>query len=341
MVDVMKKHAHRAIARAVAVATCLLAALSPTAFAADARVQLLDLPAKVSAVRQSGSDVFVLAGTWRKLFTCEAQTVCTTPGKPPGRVAARDGIPHGAIAKHSGRGIRQAWYTQPTGRYGHGVLGDRIEGGGLAVIDERGRRHDMTLARTHVFEDLTPRIADLDGDSIKEVVTIRSDTSAGAAIAVYEMRAGKLVERASIPPIGLAHRWLNIAGIADYTGDGRRDIAIIKTPHIGGRYELWTLEAAGLVRIASTRGFSNHTLGSRELGLSATADVDGDGVVDLVVPDARRASLRVLSAAGGTLREITRIDLPARVATALGVLAGAQPVFVAGLDGGRLAVVRP
>ncbi len=313
-----------------------------TVSGAQERVIVVDLAAPVTALRQTSEAVFVHAGGWRQVRLCAHGGICTSPATPATTSSAPDGIPHGTIATAQGRGIVRAWYTAPTTRYGHGVLGDRVEGGALAVIDNFGRRHDFVLPDHQVFEDLTPRIADLDGDGANEVVAIRSDVRAGAAIAVYGLEFGLLTERAAIPPIGLSHRWLNVAGIADYSGDGRPAIAIVKTPHIGGRYELWTLASDRLRRLASGQGFSNHAIGSTELGLSATADVDGDGIVDLAVPDASRGALRVLASPGGALTEIARIDLPARLDTAIGVLLdGGRAVFIAGLADGRLAVIRP
>ncbi len=44
---------------------------------------------------------------------------------------------------------------------------------------------------------------------------------------------------------------------------------------------------------------------------------DGDGVADLAVPDNSRTSLRVVTFAGGSFRELTRIDFSAEIASSL------------------------
>lgn len=160
------------------------------------------------------------------------------------------------------------------------------------AIDADGKRHTVDLPPDLVFEDLTPRLADMDGDGMAEIVTIRSQLSTGAALAVYGISAGQLKEVSATDPIGSANRWLNIAGIADFTGDRRVDIALVKTPHIGGRLEVWTFRSGSLTRVAAAEGFSNHRIGSTELHLSAIADANGDGVSDLALPDAGRTALR-------------------------------------------------
>ena len=54
-------------------------------------------------------------------------------------------------------------------------------------------------------------------------------------------------------------------------------------------------------------------MGSRAQGLSATLDTNGDGRLDLAVPSADRTELRVMTIAGGGLKELKTIDLGAPV----------------------------
>ncbi len=325
----------------------LAAALIIAAPAVAGEVRVIDVGGPVTELRQVGDAVYVRTDGWRQVAACAERVVCTQAGRPPTRAVAADGIPHGWVTDATpGGDVARAWYTRPTDRYGHGVLGDRIEGGAFAILEPTGRRDELKLGEGFVFEDLSPRLADLDRNGRIEIVTIRSDVRRGAAIAVYGRRDGGLAEIAAIPPIGRANRWLNVAGIADYTGDGRPDIAIVKTPHIGGTLEVWTLRGGSLTRVARDGGYSNHAIGATELGLSATADVNGDGVVDLAVPDAARRSLIVVTmhAGGGSggVRELDRTALPAGVETAIGVLTTPDgTVFVTGLADGSLAVVRP
>ena len=49
-----------------------------------------------------------------------------------------DGIPHGRIVEGTNH-IRRVWLTQPTQRYDHGVLGDKIKASGFSVDLANGR----------------------------------------------------------------------------------------------------------------------------------------------------------------------------------------------------------
>jgi len=195
-------------------------------------------------------------------------------------------IPHGEIATAKGKGAVAAWYSCPTTRYRHGVLGDAIEGGCLHAQDPHGKSYKLVLPETHVFEDVTPRLADMNGDNRNDIIVITADRELGAALAIYAINeeAGELVELASTPPIGRANRWLAPAGIADFDNDGRNDVAYVETPHIGGTLRFWSLLDTGLEQLAQIRGFSNHAIGASRVSISRVLDSNNDGVPDLAVP---------------------------------------------------------
>lgn len=226
---------------------------------------------------------------------------------------ASDRLPDGGEARFKTGAVRAAWYSSPTGRYGHGVLGDAIEGGGLTVRLADGGTAELLLSNTEVLEDITPRLVDLNGDGNAEVIAILSSVQKGGALAVYGVTNGRPALLAKTPFIGQPRRWLNIAGIADYDGEGGLEIALVKTPHIGGELQFWRLQGTSLKRVASAQGFSNHFIGSRSQGLSATLDTNGDARLDLVLPSADRTKLRVMTLAGGSLKELHSIDLGAPV----------------------------
>jgi hypothetical protein len=297
----------------------------------------VDFPEAVDAVVQTPEGVFARAGEWNLVFSCEDALVCFEAAEPVLPETAPDGIPGGFIATAtSGEGIQRAWYAEPTDRYPHGALGDGIEGGALVAEDVYGRDYLLRLGPTEVFEDLTPRVVDIDDDGSNEVVAIRSSAHAGAAVAVYGISGSRLIERAATEPIGRPNRWLNIAGIADFTGDGQLDIAIVETPHIGGRLEILAWSRNKLQVVDSVEGFSNHVFESPDQGLSAVASVDGDRIPDLILPSAARDEMRMVTAAGGKIRDIVTLPLPARVVTTIGVLSKEPPSFATGLDDGSL-----
>lgn len=211
--------------------------------------------------------------------------------------------------------LHRAWYADGTERYPHGVLGDDEEAETL-VLERSGKRYSFTLGPDAVFEDLEPRLADIDGDGTLEVIAIKSYLDRGATTALFGIRNGMLVALAEADPIGLPNRWLNPAGVADFDGDGKSEIAIIRTPHIGGILIHYDWDGgARLVAERQTKGYSTHTIGSTVLGMSATGDWDGDGVPDLFLPRQDRSVLAIVTAAGGGFRELASFRHPAPLDT--------------------------
>jgi hypothetical protein len=256
----------------------------------------------------------------------------------PACARADDRLPDGQIARASGDGPVAAWYGRPTDRYRHGVLGDAVEGGSLVVIDARGGWHEIVLTDAFVFEDITPRIADLDGDGTNEIVAIRTDLRAGAALAIYGLRDGRLAELAETRPIGVANRWLSVAAIADFRGEGRNTIAVVKTPHIGGILELYRFADGNLELVRGpSPGYSTHRIGSRELTLAVAADLDGDGRPELVLPD---QSLRKIVALDLSTGVVVRHEWPVSERIAGPIVATAAGTLLVPLESGRQTTLR-
>ncbi len=155
----------------------------------------------------------------------------------------------------------RACFAEPTGRYAHGVLGDAIEWGALTLTLADGRSATVTLPEDRVFEDVVPRLADLDGTGTPEIVVVESSMTGGASLSIYEFDRGALRPYARTADIGRPNRWLAPVGIADLTGDGALDIAYVETPHLAGALRVWSFAAGGLTEIAAARGFSNHRIG--------------------------------------------------------------------------------
>lgn len=157
--------------------------------------------------------------------------------------------------------ITAAEYAEPTTRYDHGVLGDAVEWGALVMTLSDGSRHLIRLPETRVFEDTSPRLADLDGDGTPEVIVVETDTSLGAQLAVYDA-GGKVT---ATPHIGRSNRWLAPIGAADLDGDGKTEIAYVDRPHLAKTVMILRYDDRKLTRVAQRDGFTNHRIGDSEI----------------------------------------------------------------------------
>ena len=241
--------------------------------------------------------------------------------------------------------IRRAWLVFPTRRYDHAILGDGVEAEGVRVELDSQQQLTFTLPADSVFEDRYPRLVDLDSDGVDEIVLVRSYLERGSALMVLKVKPTGIEPLAESLPIGLAHRWLNPVGVADFDNDGQKELAVVTTPHIDGNLTLYRINGHRLELIHRMPGFSNHRIGSRELGQSAIVDVDGDGVTDLVVPAAGFHELRLISAVNGALKELNRVKHSSPINSALDIRDldgdGDQDLSYGLSDGRRVELLLP
>jgi len=152
--------------------------------------------------------------------------------------------------------VLSADLMDPTDRYDHGVLGDKLEWGALRIATDQG---DVIfrLPEARVFEDVEARLADVTGDGAPEIIVVETDRARGASLAVY----GPLGKIAATPYIGQTHRWLAPAGIADLDGDGRVEIAYVDRPHLRKELVFVRMEDGQLVETHRLPGLTNHRIG--------------------------------------------------------------------------------
>lgn len=182
-------------------------------------------------------------------------------------------MPESLSNQWPGHGGSLAWYDGPTTRYAHGVLGDAIEATRLHAYSEAALSscgdQSVTLPEEMVFEDTAPRLVDLDGDAMPEILVVQSHQRLGAQLAVYRVaNDGIGIDLlATTPFIGRTNRWLAPIGAADLDGDGLVEIAYIDRPHLDRTLRVWRYVPGGLrgqdrlVEVAALGGLTNHRIG--------------------------------------------------------------------------------
>ncbi|SMY09887.1 FG-GAP repeat domain-containing protein [Flavimaricola marinus] len=166
--------------------------------------------------------------------------------------------------------VVSARYTEPTTRYDHGILGDAIEWGAVGLVVDRCARCavgniqtiTLRLPDSRVFEDVAPRLVDMDGDGTNEVVVVETDIDRGARLAIYGGDGGLV---AATPFIGQTHRWLAPIGAADLDGDGQIEVAYIDRPHLARTLRVWRFDESVLTEIAAIGGLTNHRIGEADI----------------------------------------------------------------------------
>lgn len=277
---------------------------------------------------------------YRLAMTADGPTLMRSSG-PTAAGRPKDAIPHSRVVA-GGNDIAHAWLSGATDRYAHGVLGDGIEASVLKVRTATGKTVAFTLWEDSVFEDLIPRLIDIDNDGRDEILLVRSHRAAGAATVLLGLRGNRLVRLSESQAIGTANRWLNPVGAADFDGDGQAEVAVVETPHIGGQLLLFDIDGRRLTEVARVAGYSTHIMGSTELEMQAVFDFDGDGVPDILLPTQDRRELHVVTFANGKFKVLAKSKLPRRITTAIVVAdvdRKGEPDLVFGDEGGNVNVI--
>ncbi len=192
--------------------------------------------------------------------------------------------------------------------YEHGALGDGIEGGSIAIITKTDSSPEFTkidLPPGDVVEGLSPIWADMNGDGTRDVIVTVSNSEQGARIVVFDREGALLTEG---EPIGQGYRWMHQIAVGQFGSDGETEIAVVRTPHIGGIVEFYRLTDKGLEKVASTAGLTSHVYGSRNLDMAIAGDFDSNGQHEVIVPSQNRAMLFGISRASAAPSAIDAIS---------------------------------
>lgn len=224
----------------------------------------------------------------------------------------------------------------PTTRYDHGALGDGVEATEIVVLDVDGpavvRRIPIRDGR--VVEGIAPIVTDLGGE--RAIVVTESDARDGARLAAYAPDGRRL---AVGDPIGTGFRWRHQLAVAPFGPDGERELAVVKTPHVGGTVEFYRRAGDRLELVATLANAASHTFGSRNLDGGVALDGDGDGRTELLVPDDERRRLRAIERRGDSAVAEWTVSVGGSLSTnVVGVPHGEGVAVGVGHDGDTLRV---
>lgn len=172
----------------------------------------------------------------------------------------------GMLAATAGTGAAQsaqeARYVEPTDRYGHDALGPGHEWEALEVTVAGGAEAlRFEAGPEHVFEDIAPRLWDVDGDGQTEIVTVQSHLERGARLLILKPTASGLTPLSASPYIGARHRWLAPVGMADIDADGVQDLILVDRPHLAKELVFYAFAPGALREMARVPGYTNHRFG--------------------------------------------------------------------------------
>jgi len=225
------------------------------------------------------------------------------------------GIQADARIVDDGSGERFAVYTNATNqRYVHDIMGDDLEGASLVMFsvlnDDLQPYATVNLDNDDIFEGLSPIWADVDGNGIQDVITTISNGTLGAQVVVFNQEGQRIAEG---PPIGRGFRWRHQLAWGAFGDNGEIGMIEVLTPHIGGRLGFFVYEDGQLVRTAATDGYTSHIINSRNLDMATAGDFNGDGQLEIVLPNQQRDRLVGLQIEGDQFIEVWSFDLEGQV----------------------------
>ena len=231
--------------------------------------------------------------------------------------------------------------SDPTREYDHAVLGDALEAGSVTLLNNSGEiLTKINAPDGQVFEAILPIWVDINEDGQREIILTASNAQQGAQIVVYD-QSGNLLARST--PIGTGYRWRNQASVAPFGPNGKIELVNVITPHLLGKVEFLQMVDGRLERVAEISGYTSHLIGTRNLDMFLSADLDADGKVELLLPSQDLTSLGLLQRTNNGAEVITDLPLDGRLSSNLaGIsLPDGSLAIAAGTDSGSLYLWLP
>ena len=233
--------------------------------------------------------------------------------------------------------------TDPTRRYDHGVLGDDLEAAGVTLIETQSLFHvvsQIQIPQPAVIEGIAPIWSDINADGMREIILTRSTPSQGAQIVVFNEMGEEI---AAGPSIGRGYRWRNQLALAPFGPSGGLELVDVLTPHLTGVVEFYQLHAERLQVVAGVAGYTSHVIGTRNLDMALAGDFDGDGSVEVLLPDQSLTELGAIRRAGDGAEAAWSVPLDGILTTNLAAVSFPDGCLALGLgrDDGVLRVWLP
>lgn len=212
---------------------------------------------------------------------------------------------------------RLLFLGDPTGDYGHAVLGDALEARSITLVETSPSLrvvNKILIPAPDVIEGIAPIWTDITGDGKREIIVTLSNAQEGARIVVYDEEGAQV---AMGPSIGQGSRWRHQLVVAPFGPAGELELVDVLTPHIGGVVEFYQLVGERLEIVARVPGYSSHVIGSRNLDQALAGDFDGDGSVELLVPNRAQEMLGAIRRTNDGAQAVWTLSIGGRLSTNL------------------------
>jgi hypothetical protein len=210
-------------------------------------------------------------------------------------------------------GLQALVLSDPTDRYPHSALGDKLEASAVTVLTVapnslvfRGR---YMVRAPAVLEDLIPILAPIGEGRRPAVIVIKSVPGLGSSVMALGWRESGLKRLAEGPAFGQSHRWVHVVGAADLSGDSIPELIAVNTPHLAGVLVAYERRGDALVPTAKALGYSSHAFGSRNQDQAVIADMSGSGRLEIILPRQSRDVLAALEMSNGRWEERWALQL--------------------------------
>jgi hypothetical protein len=210
-------------------------------------------------------------------------------------------------------GLQALVLSDPTDRYPHSALGDKLEASAVTVLTVapnslvfRGR---YMVRAPAVLEDLIPILAPIGEGRRPAVIVVKSVPGRGSSVMALGWRESGLKRLAEGPAFGQSNRWVHVVGAADLSGDSIPELIAVNTPHLAGVLVAYERRGDALVPTAKALGYSSHAFGSRNQDQAVIADMSGSGRLEIILPRQSRDVLAALEMSNGRWEERWALQL--------------------------------